>query len=83
MDSGMAGRGFPSACAILHSFSCFSFLSLFLVVAFFAASFLYITTSPCRRLASRTSGTGGFETWPLWLTLCKCNQVRIKEWGEE
>ena len=28
VDSGMAGHGLPSVSAILHSFSCFSFLSL-------------------------------------------------------
>ena len=83
MDSGVVGRGFPSTSAILHSFSCFSFLSLFLVVAYFAASFFFFTASPYRRLASHSSGTGGFETWPLWLTPCKRNQVRIKERGEE
>ena len=81
MDSGVAGRGFPAARAILHSFLCFSFLFLFLAAAASAASFCFIITSLCRRLTSRSSGTGGFEMWPLWLTPCKRNQVRNKEWG--
>ena len=83
MDSCVVGRRATSASAILHSFSCLSFLSLYLVAVSFAASFFFFTASPCRRLASRSSGTGGFETWPLWLTPCKRDQVRIKEWGEE
>ena len=82
MVLGVAGHGAPSASAILHSLACLSFLSLFLVAASLAASFFY-TASPCRRLASRSSGTGGFETWPLWLTPYKRDQDRIKEWGEE
>ena len=83
MDSGVAGHGAPSASAILHSLACFSFLSLFLSAVFFAASFFFFAASSRRRLASRFSGTGGFETLPLWLTPCKRNQVRIKERGEE
>ena len=50
-----------SACAILHAFSCFSFLFLFLVAAASAASFYFFTASACRQLTSRSSGTGGFE----------------------
>ena len=61
VDSGVAGRGFPSACAILHALSCFSFLFLFLAVAAFAVSFCFFTASVCRRLISRSSGTGGLE----------------------
>ena len=83
MDSSVVGHGLPSASAILHSFSCLSFLSLYLVAVSFAASFFFFTASPCRQLASCSSGTGGIETWPLWITPCKRDQVRIKEWGEE
>ena len=61
MDSSVAGRGFPSARAILHSFSCFSFLFLFLAAAASAASFYFFTASACRWLISRSSGTGGLE----------------------
>ena len=61
VDSGVAGRGFPSACAILHALSCFSFLFLFLAAAASAACFYFFTASACRRLISRSSGTGGLE----------------------
>ena len=83
MDSGVAGRGAPSASATLHSLASLSFLYLFLVAASFAASVFFFTASPCRRLVSRSFGTEGFETWPLWFTPCKRDQDRIKEWGEE
>jgi len=63
VDSGVAGRGFPSTCAILHALSCFSFLFLFLFLAAAAsaASFCFFTVSACRLLTSRSSGTGGLE----------------------
>ena len=61
VDSGVVGRGFPSACAILHALSCFSFLFRFLAAAASAASFYFFTASACRRLTSRSSGTGGLE----------------------
>jgi len=57
----MAGCGFPSTCAILHAFSCFSFLFLFLAASSFAASFYFFIASPCRQLTSRSFRIGGFE----------------------
>ena len=57
----MAGRGFPSVCAILHALSCFSFLFLFQAAAASAASFCFFTAYACRWLTSRSSGTGGFQ----------------------
>ena len=71
VDSGVAGRGFPSVRAILHALSCFSFLFLFLSAAASAASFCFFTASMCRRLTSRPSGIGGLEGWFLRLTPCK------------
>ena len=44
-DSGVVGRGFPFARAILHVMSCFAFLFLFLSAAASAASFRFFTTS--------------------------------------
>ena len=79
MDSGVAGLEAPSACASLHALACFSFLSLFLAAASFAVSFFLFAASSHRRLAWHSSGTGGFETYPLWLTPCKRDQIRIKE----
>ena len=61
VDSGVVGRGFPSACAIFHALSCFSFLFFFLAAAASASSFCFFTASACRRLTSRSYGTRGLE----------------------
>jgi len=61
VDSGVAGRGFPSERAILHALSCFAFRFLFLSAFASAASFRLFNFSACRRLIWRSSGTGGFE----------------------
>ena len=71
VDSGVAGRGFPSACAISHTLSFFSLLFVFLSAAASAVSFRFFTAYVCRRLTSLSSGIVGLEGWHLRLTPCK------------
>ena len=60
VDSGMVGGEMPSFSALVHAFSCSSFL--FLAAFSFASSFLFFSAAARRRFASRTSGRRGFET---------------------
>jgi len=83
VDLGVGGGGTPYLRALAHALSWFSFLSLFLKAISFALSFLFFTTSACRRFASRTSGSGGFETLPLWLSPCKHDQIKNKKKGKK
>jgi hypothetical protein len=52
----------------MFSFSWSSFLSLFLRWVAFTVSFLFFSTCPHRRFVARVSGSGGLETYPMWVS---------------
>ena len=61
VDSGVVSDERPSLSLLLFSLSWVSFLRLFLSQITFSTSFLLFSSCACRRFASRTSGSGGFE----------------------
>ena len=62
VDSGVVGGERPSLSRLMHSLSWFSLLSLLLRAVAVASSFLFFSACVHRKFASRTSGSGGFET---------------------
>ena len=63
VDSGEGSGWRPSLSRFLFSFSCSSFLLLFLSRVSFSTSFRAFCASACWRFVARVSGSRGFETY--------------------
>ena len=83
VDSGEGSGERPSLSRDLFSFSCSSFLLLFLSWLYFSASFHAFCASTCWRFAARASGSGGSETYPWRLRPYERNENQKGEMGDD